>query len=342
MQYRNWRGKHVGILGKFAVAAALLSLVGLTVTPVGAMASSAHASTSKVIYVIGYEQANPFWVLEGVGAAQAGKALGVTVRYEAPTTASDAGMIALIDAALATHPYGIAIDYTDHAMQASVLAALKEGVKVVLYNNNRFEPQSGGATKNSAITQLAYVGQTESHSGAVLGAAFLPFLPKTGNVLIINPYAGAYVLTLRANGLTSVLHPAGHTTSTLVVNGDSSEGTIEAVISAYLKAHTSVVGVAALGDPAGNPAARAIAAAGLKIPVCTFDMETETYQLMKSGGPLKAALDQQPYLQAYYAVQDLAFQMRDGFQPVSVNTGTLVVTKANLAALTLLINSGKD
>lgn len=342
MQYQSWRGKHAGILGKFAVATALLSLVGLTVAPVGAMASSANAATSKVIYVIGYEQANPFWVLEGLGAAQAGKDLGVTVRYEAPTTASDAGMIALIDAALATHPYGIAIDYTDHAMQAPVLAALKEGVKVVLYNNNRFEPQSGGATTNTAITQLAFVGQTESHSGAVLGQAFLPFLPKKGNVLIINPYPSAYVLTLRANGLMSVLHPAGYTTSTLVVNGDSSEGSLEATISAYLKAHKSIVGVAGLGDPAGNPAARAIAAAGLKIPVCTFDMETETYQLMKSGGPLKVALDQQPYLQAYYAVQNLAFEMRYGFQPVNVNTGTMTVTKANLGTLSLLIKAGKD
>ena len=104
------------------------TLVGLGVTAGLAAASSPRpdsrvaATSSRVIYVIGYEQDNPFWVLEGDGASAAGSTFGVTVRYEAPTTASDAGMVSLIDAALATHPYGIAIDYTDKTMQAPVTA----------------------------------------------------------------------------------------------------------------------------------------------------------------------------------------------------------------------------
>ena len=104
-----------------------------------------------MIYMIGYEQDNPFWVLEGDGAGRAGKDFGVTVRYEAPTTASHAGMVSLVDAALATLPYGIAIDYTDKTMQAPVLTALNAGTRVVLYNNDRFESQSGGATTDPAI-----------------------------------------------------------------------------------------------------------------------------------------------------------------------------------------------
>ena len=327
------------------------TLVGLGVTAVGtglAAASSPRpdtrvaATSSRVIYVIGYEQDNPFWVLEGDGASAAGSTFGVTVRYEAPTTASDAGMVSLIDAALATHPYGIAIDYTDKTMQAPVLAALNAGVKVVLYNNNRFEAQSGGATTNTAITTLAFVGQDEHHSGAVLAQGFLQFLPKTGTVLIVNPYPGAYVLTLRQLGVQSVLQPAGYKTTTLIVNGDDAEGSIEAVIGAYLKAHSGIVGVVGLGDPGANPAARAVAAAGLKIPVATFDMETETYQLMSTHGPLKEALDQQPYLQSYYAAADLALELKYGFVPVSVNTGTFIVTDSNLSSVSELVKEGKD
>jgi ribose transport system substrate-binding protein len=340
----RWRARRRLLAG----SAALVGLSALGFSPIASAAPAsaqrvADATTSRVIYVIGYEQDNPFWVLEGDGAGQAGKDFGVTVRYEAPTTASDAGMVSLIDAALATHPYGIAIDYTDKTMQAPVLTALNAGTRVVLYNNNRFEPQSGGATTDPAITSLAFVGQDEDHSGAVLGKGFLPFLPKGGGtVLIVNPYPGAFVLTLRQEGVQSVLGPAGYKTTTLIVNGDDPEGTVEATIGAYLRAHPHIVGVVGLGDPAGNPAARYLASQHMDVPVATFDMETETYQLMKTGTPLKLALDQQPFLQAYYAVQDLAFEMKYGFQPVSVNTGTFLVTSANLGVLAGLVSSGKD
>lgn len=337
-RFRQVLGGTIGLIGLASLALTPLA------SPVGASARLANAApTSKVIYVIGYELNNPFWVLEGDGAAQAAKDFGVTVRYEAPTNASDAGMVSLIDAALATHPYGIAIDYTDRTMRAPVLAALAAGTKVVLYNNNRFEPQSGGSTTDPSILSLAYVGQDEHHSGAVLATGFLKFLPTGGGtVLIINPYPGAFVLTLRAEGGQSVLGPAGYKTTTLIVNGDNPEGSIEAIISAYLKAHPNIVGIFGLGDPAGNPAARAVAAAGLKIPVCTFDMETETFQLMQTGGPLKLALDQQPFLQSYYAVEDLANELNYGFEPVSVNTGTFLVTQANLDTLAGLVKAGKD
>jgi ABC-type sugar transport system substrate-binding protein len=212
-----------------------------------------------------------------------------------------------------------------------------------LYNNDRFEAQSGGATTDPAITTLAYVGQNEDHSGAVLGTGFLPLLPKGGGtVLIVNPYPGAFVLTLRQEGVQSVLNPAGYKTSTLIVNGDDPEGSIEATIGAYLRAHPHLVGVVGLGDPAGNPAAREVASLHLNIPVATFDIETETYQLMSTHGPLKLALDQQPYLQAYYAAQDLAFELKFGFQPVSVNTGTFLVTDSNLSTLAGLVKAGKD
>jgi ribose transport system substrate-binding protein len=310
----------------------------------GMTATSASASTSKIIYVIGYQLNNAFWGTEGKGAQAAGKTFGVTVRYEAPETSSDAGMISLIDAALATHPYGIAIDYTDKTMQAPVLQALAQGTKVVLYNNNRFESQAGGATTNSTVTSLAYVGQDEHHSGNVLATEFLSFLPKgNGTVLIINPFAEAFVLTLRYNGVNSVLKAAGYNTDLLVVNGNDPEASVEATIGAYLQGHKNVVGVVGLGDPGASPATRYIEEHKLNMPVATFDIDTETYDLMKAAGSAeKVALDQQPYLQAYYAVEDLASEMLSGFQPVSVNTGTFLVTASNLDVLSKLVADGED
>lgn len=326
--------------------AATGSLVGVVST------SASAATTSKVIYVIGYQTDNPFWILEGKGAMAAGKAFGVTVRYEAPSggaAATDAGMISLADPALATHPYGIAIDYTDKTMEAPVLKALAQGTKVVLYNNNLFEGKGSAATTNPKVTNLAYVGQTNTPgspdaSGAVAARALLPYLPKGhGTVLIINPFAEAYVLTLRQAAATSTLKAAGYKTEDLIVNGDDPEASLEATIGAYLTGHKGIVGVVGLGDPAGNPATRYIMSKHLNVPVVTIDMENETYDLMKApGSVLKAAVDQEPYLQGYYAVEDLALEMKYGFIPVSVNTSNYIVTQSNLSGLSKLLTEGFD
>lgn len=318
---------------------------------VGLVAANASATTSKVIYVIGYQTNNPFWVLEGKGAMAAGKAFGVTVRYEAPSggaAATDAGMVALADPAIATHPYGIAIDYTDKTMQAPVLKALAQGTKVVLYNNDLFEGKGSAATTDARVTGLAYVGQTNTPgspdaSGAVAANALLPYLPKHGTVLVVNPFAEAYVLTLRQTAATSALKAAGYNVETLIVNGDDPEASIEATIGAYITGHKGIVGIVGLGDPAGNPATRYVMSKHLHVPVSTIDMENETYDLMKtSGSPLKAAVDQEPYLQGYYAVEDLALEMKSGFIPVSVNTSNYVVTQSNLSGLSTLLTEGFD
>ena len=63
---------------------------------------------------------------------------------------------------------------------------------------------------------------------------------------------------------------------------------------------------------------------------------------MSTHGPLKEALDQQPYLQSYYAAADLALELKYGFVPVSVNTGTFIVTDSNLSSVSELVKEGKD
>lgn len=331
-----------------SVALTALGVAGVAMSsPAGAAIvghQRGHASTSKVIYVIGYQQNNAFWVTEGKGAQDAGKQFGVTVRYEAPSTSSDAGMIALIDAAIATRPYGIAIDYTDKTMEAPVMRAMNAGIKVVLYNNDRFEAQSGGATTNSAVTNLAFVGQDEHHSGDVLGQGFVKYLPKGhGTVLVVNPFPAAFVLTLRYEGVKRALTAAGYKTELLTVNGNDPEASVGATIGAYLQAHSGIVGLVGLGDPAASPATKYIEQHHLRIPVATFDIDTETYDLMKAPHSSEVlALDQQPYLQAYYAVQNLAMEMKYGFQPVSVNTGTFLVSHGNISLVGALVRQGKD
>src|SRR5579885_685162 len=273
----------------------------LLASTIGVEKQTAHAS-APTIYVIGYETQNPFWQAEKRGAEQAGKDFGVNVIYQAPAVASTAGMEQLARAAIAAKPQGLAIDYTDRGMEKVTLDALQAGISVVLYNNNRFE--NTGAP-GSAIT---------------------------------NPFPQAFVLTLRYQGLQRVLAPAG--IKTTLIPGGADEGNNMSLIGAYLQAHPDTAGVIGLGDPAANPAATYIMRHHLKVPVAAFDVDSEALHLIQAGA-LTVALNQQPWLQSYHAVQNLAFKIKYGLTPVNVDTGKLIVDKSNVGNLVNVIQSGR-
>jgi ABC-type sugar transport system substrate-binding protein len=329
--------------GRFPLALALVAAsiaAGWSsgVTRASVAHRTAHAA-GPTIYVIGYETQNPFWQAEKRGAEAAGRALNSHVIYEAPAVASTAGMESLARAALAAHPQGIAFDYTDRGMERVTLAALNQGVQVVLYNNNRFENTGapGSATTNPRITHLAYSGQDEHKSGIVLATGFLKYLKPHASILIVNPFPQAFVLTLRYRGLKSVFDAHGFKTT--LINGGADEGANMSLVGSFLQSHPGTGAIVGLGDPAGNPAATYLQRHHMKIPVAAFDIDTEALHLIQTGA-MTLCLNQQPWLQSYYAVQNLVFRIRFGLQPVNVDTGTLLVSRQNVGQYVRAIQSG--
>ena len=137
------------------------------------------AQDKPTVYVIAPSLTDPFWITQQNGANQAGKDFGVNVVFQAPAQdTGDAGMVPLVQAAIAAKPAGIAIDYTSKTMEAVTIAALDAGIPVVLYNNNRFEGEN--APDDTRILDLAFVGQNESMSGETWprpGCRYLPTSP---------------------------------------------------------------------------------------------------------------------------------------------------------------------
>ncbi len=315
-------------MGLGLASAVLLAAVG---------GNAARAADKPTVYVIAPSLTDPFWVTEQNGAKQAGQDFGVNVAFEATAQdTGDAGMVPLIQAAIAAKPAGIAIDYTSKTMEAVTTAALDAGIPVVLYNNNRFE--GGNAPADKRILGLSFVGQNESISGEILTKAWLPSLPSTPcKVLIVNPFPTAFVLTLRGDGIKRALDAAHYPYADLVATGD--EGQNLSLISAALQADKSICGVAGLGNPAANPAAKYIGENNLKIPVATFDVGAEAAKRIKDG-TLTMAINQQPFLQAYFAVANLVNQAKYSLSPVNVNTGTSIVTSKNIDIVQACIKAG--
>jgi simple sugar transport system substrate-binding protein len=324
-QCRTMRTLGLGVL------AAMLSLPMSRIT-------SAAATNEPTVYVIAPSLTDSFWITEQNGAEQAGRDFGVNVVFQAtPQDTGDAGMVPLIQAAVAAKPAGIAIDYVSKTMEASTTAALNAGIPVVLYNNNRFEGDNAPSDKR--ILNLAFVGQNESVSGEILAKAWMPDLPSAPcKVLIVNPFPTAFVLTLRGDGVKRALDAAHYPHADLSATGD--EGQNLSLISAALQADKGVCGVVGLGNPAANPAAQYVGENNLKIPVATFDVGAEAAKRIKDG-TLTMAINQQPFLQAYFAVANLANQAKYSLSPVDVNTGTSIVTSKNIDTIIACIRAGR-
>lgn len=324
----------VEILGRRGLGA-LFAVVGLGALGV---TSASMADDKPTVYIIAPSLTDPFWVTQQNGAKQAGADFGVNVVFQATAQdTGDAGMVPLIQAAIAAKPAGIAIDYVSKTMEAATTAVLDAGIPVVLYNNNRFEGENAPADKR--ILGLSFVGQDESVSGEILAKAWMSSLPKHPcKVLIVNPFPSAFVLTLRGDGVKRALDVAKYPHTDLVATGD--QGQNQSLISAALQADKGICGVVGLGNPAANPAAQYIGENGLKIPVATFDVGAEAAKRIKDGS-LTMAINQQPFLQAYFAVANLVNQAKYSLSPVNVNTGTSIVTSKNIDAVQACITAGR-
>lgn len=298
----------------------------------------ASAQDKPTIYIIAPSLSDPFWITQQNGANQAAKDFGVNVVFQAPPQdTGDAGMVPLLQAAIAAKPAGIAVDYTSKTMEPVTKAALDAGINVVLYNNNRFEGDN--APSDERLRSLAFIGQNEAMSGETLTKAWLPMLPKEPcKVLIVNPFPTAFVLTLRGDGVKRALDAAGYPHSDLMATGD--QGQNLSLISAALQADPKICGVAALGGPAANPAGQYISQNKLNIPVATFDVGPETAKRLKDGS-VSIAINQQPFLQSYYAVANLAQKALYTLTPVNVDTGTSLVTKDNIDTVQACIDAGR-
>jgi simple sugar transport system substrate-binding protein len=323
-------------------ATALLLAVALTATVASSDASrSSRAASQPTVYMVGSVTNNTFWAAVKRGFEQGGKDFGLHAVYEAPGVHSSAGSIPLINSAIAAKPAGIAINYTDKSIEKPTLDAMGAGLAVVLFNNNRFEAVGGKAdtaTTNPRVTSLSYVGEDSLLNAKKLATAFVPSITKKGTVLIVDPVPGVEVLALRRQGIESVVKAKGFKTAYLPATLD--EGKNVTTIGAYLQAHSDVVAVVGLGDPTANPACSYIEKNNLSIPVAAFDVDAEAIQHIKNGC-MKAATDQQPYLQGYLSAANLSFIIKDHLFPLTVNTGSYIATAENVGEIEKAVAAGK-
>jgi simple sugar transport system substrate-binding protein len=207
------------------------------------------------------------------------------------------------------------------AMKAVLAKARKAGIPVITVNS--------GAEQSKAFGALSHIGQDEAIAGQAVGEE-LDKRHKKKALCVIHEQ-GNVGLEQRCAGAKKAF--AGQMQN-LYVSGTNMPD-VQASIEAKLEADKGIDAVVTLGAPFADAAVQSKKTAGSKAEVDTFDLNAKVASSLKAG-TLGFAVDQQPYLQGYEAV-DLLWLYRynadvlGGGQPVL--TGPQIVTEKDAGAL---------
>ncbi|WP_030682443.1 sugar ABC transporter substrate-binding protein [Streptomyces cellulosae] len=309
------------------VAAAAMTLAGCSSSSGGKKAeeSNAGASAGKattprmtVALVTHQSQGDTFWDIVRKGAEAAAAKDNIKLIYSAdPNAGNQAG---LVQNAIDQKVDGIAITLAKPD-------ALKDVVKKAKNANIPVVGLNSGVSEWQKLGLMEFFGQDETVAGEALGKRLNAAGAK--NAICVIQEQGNIGLTQRCDGVDKTFNGK---LQTLNVNGTDMPS-VKSTITAKLSQDKSIDYVVALGAPFALTAAQAASDSGSKAKVATFDLNKDLTTAIDKG-TIQFAVDQQPYLQGYLAVDSLWLYKYNGNysgggeQPVL--TGPAFVDKSNV------------
>ncbi|MFD2689973.1 substrate-binding domain-containing protein [Streptomyces phyllanthi] len=282
----------------------------------------------KVALITHGAEGDAFWDLVKKGAEAAAAKDNVELTYASDADA--AGQAGLVRDAIDERVDGIALTLAKpDAMKGVVAQARAAGIPVVGLNSGIDAWQSQG--------MLEYFGQDESVAGRALGDKLDDL--KAEHALCVIHERGNVALEARCAGVKKTFD--GQTRNLYVDGTDMDE--VTSVIAAELRQDPTIDEVVLNGAQFALAAVDSVKEAGSKAKVATFDLNKDLVKAVQ-GGEVQFAVDQQPYLQGYLAV-DAIWLYRfngniSGGGEAPVLTGPAFVTKQNVATIAKFAANG--
>lgn len=301
--------------------AACSSSGGKQSTDQGGAGNAGGAGTPKITVALITHAApgDTFWDLVRKGADAAAKKNNIELQYQAdPDGANQAN---LVQSAIDKKVDGIAVTLAKpDAMKANVEKALQSGIPVVALN--------GGIDDWKSMGVLGYFGQDERIAGEAAGQRLTTDGAK--KALCVIQEQGHVGLEARCDG-TKAKFPS---TEKIYVTGTDMPS-VQAAITAKLQQDKAIDRVLTLGAPFALAAVKSVKDASSSAKVVTFDTNKDLVTAIKSG-EVQWAVDQQPYLQGYLAVDSLWLYKFNGNTiggGAATLTGPAFIDSTNVAAV---------
>ncbi|CAL9631446.1 substrate-binding domain-containing protein [Streptomyces sp. enrichment culture] len=271
----------------------------------------------KIVMVTHGDEGDAFWdrVRKGAEAAAAKDDIDLTYAGDADT----ADQVDLVRDAVRDKADGIAVTLAKpQAMKAPVAEAKAAGIPVVGLNSGMDAWRSTGL--------LTYFGQDESVAGRAVGDKLTSL--KAKHALCVIHERGNVAVEARCAGVKKTFEGE---TDILYVEGTDMDA-VRTAVAARLKQDNSIDEVVMNGAAFAMAAVDSVDQAGSSAHVATFDLNEDLVSAVKRGD-IQFAVDQQPYLQGYLAVDALWLYRTNGNvsggTEAPVLTGPAFVTRTN-------------
>ncbi|MFC5939586.1 substrate-binding domain-containing protein [Corynebacterium choanae] len=238
-----------------------------------------------------------FWDLVRKGAEDAARAHNIELKYSSDPQAPN--QVNLVQAAIDANVDGIALTLPNQqALGPVAQKAAAVGIPVVGLNS--------GMDALETYQLDGFYGQDESIAGQMAGKR----LAEAGanKVLCVIHEQGNSSQEARCAGVKDGL--SGGDVEILYVNGQDLTQ-VKSTVQAKLSQDSSIDTIMALVAPVALVASDAATAAGASVNIATFDTNAELVTAIKDGR-IQFAIDQQPYVQGYLAVDALWLANRNG------------------------------
>ncbi|BCL23722.1 substrate-binding domain-containing protein [Streptomyces tuirus] len=313
--------------------AALASALCLLVSGCSALGAADDAAGGpgggmRVTLVTHGGQGDAFWDLVRRGAEAAAAKDGVDLTYVGD--ADPAAQADLVRDAVRDKADGIAVTLAKPAaMRGPVAQAKAAGIPVVGLNS--------GIDAWRPTGLLEYFGQDESVAGRAVGDKLDDL--KAEHALCVVHERGNVALEARCAGVRKTFRGQ---TDNLYVDGTDPDA-VTATIASRLRQDSSIDEVVTNGAQFALSAVEAVRQSGSRAKVATFDLNKDLVKAVKDGD-VQFAVDQQPYLQGYLAVDALWLYRTNGNVSgggtAPVLTGPAFVTRSNVSAVARFAAAG--
>ncbi|MFM9616014.1 sugar ABC transporter substrate-binding protein [Streptomyces niveiscabiei] len=284
----------------------------------GASAGKATTARMKVALVTHAPPGDTFWDTVRKGAEAAAQKDNIELVYSHDPIAGNQAN--LVQNGIDQKVDGIAVTLAKPDALKTVIAKAKSaGIPVVGLNS--------GLSDWKKLGLLEFFGQDESVAGEAFGGRLNTDGAK--RVVCVVHEQGNVGLTQRCDGLKKTFKG---TTEILNVNGTDMPS-VQSTITAKLRQDSAVDHVVTLGAPFALAAVKSVSEAGSKAKVATFDLNKDLVKAVQAG-TIEFAVDQQPYLQGYLAIDGLWLYKNNGNSSgggeQAVLTGPAFVDKTNV------------
>ncbi|HTW26327.1 MAG TPA: sugar-binding protein [Acetobacteraceae bacterium] len=309
------------------VLMAAAAAIGLALA--GAAGAPAQAAGKKVFALVPKALGVPFYAAAEKGCHTEAAKIGAECLFTGPAQLDDAEQVRIVRDLITRKVAGIAVAPNNpDSIAGAISAALDAGIPVITFDSDA--PNS---------KRIAFIGTNNEGGGETAGAEFAKRLPHGGTYAVLTGGLSAANLNDRIKGFKSKLGPDFKEVAGSPFSCDDDSDKAVQIIQDVLTRYPHLDGIFYSGGwPMFAPAAytRAVKkrAADIrkgKFVIVSFDTLPSQLKLLHEG-LATVLVGQRPYAMGVDSIEQLNTLSGGGKVPPVTDTGTDVVTRANVVA----------